>query len=57
MLIQVQSRMEAELIGRNELLDRLCKRMSETERQVKDAKKRYIDQASGYKGKRNYSDR
>lgn len=57
MLIQVQNRMEAELIERNELLDRLCKRMSETERQVKDAKKRYIDQASRYKGKRNYSDR
>lgn len=57
MLISVQSRMETDLIERNELLDRLSKRMSETERQVKDAQKRCVDQASGYNGKRDYSDR
>lgn len=57
MLISVQSHMEADLRERNELLDRLSMRMSETERQVKDAQKRCVDQASGYNGKRDYSDR
>lgn len=56
MLISIQSRMEADLIERNELLDRLSKRMSETERQVKGAQKRFVDQA-GYNGKRDYTDR
>lgn len=52
----VQSRMETDLIERNELLDRLRKRVSETERQVKGAQKRYTDQASEYNESLGYSD-
>lgn len=48
--------METDLIERNELLDRLRKRVSETERQVKGAQKRYTDQASEYNESLGYSD-
>lgn len=48
--------METDLIERNELLDRLRKRVSETERQVKEAQKRYTDQASEYNESLGYSD-
>ncbi|KIY36136.1 hypothetical protein I305_00988 [Cryptococcus gattii E566] len=47
-----QSRMEADLIERNELLDRLSMRMSETERQVKDAQKRCVDQEVSFEAER-----
>nr|KIR50416.1 hypothetical protein I312_00356 [Cryptococcus bacillisporus CA1280] len=47
-----QSRMETDLIERNELLDRLSKRMSETERQVKDAQKRCVDQEVSFEAER-----
>lgn len=48
--------METDLIERNELLDRLRRRVSETERQVKEAQKRYTDQASEYNESLGYSD-
>lgn len=48
----VQSRMETDLIERNELLDRLRKRVSETERQVKGAQKRYTDQETAFETER-----
>lgn len=54
--LSVQSRMETDLIERNELLDRLRKRVSETERQVKEAQKRYTGQASEYNESLGYSD-
>ncbi|KIR77117.1 hypothetical protein I306_05901 [Cryptococcus gattii EJB2] len=47
-----QSRMEADLIERNELLDRLSMRMSETEKQVKDAQKRCVDQEVSFEAER-----
>lgn len=47
-----QSRMETDLIERNELLDRLRKRVSETERQVKGAQKRYTDQETAFETER-----
>lgn len=49
--------MEADLVERNALLDRLRKRVSETERQIREAQKRYADQASGYNENLGYSDR
>ncbi|WVW84016.1 hypothetical protein I302_106043 [Kwoniella bestiolae CBS 10118] len=39
-----QSRMEADLEERDELLDRLRKRLSEAERQARESQKRYIEQ-------------
>lgn len=48
--------METDLIERNELLDRLRKRVSETERQVKEAQKRHTGQASEYNESLGYSD-
>ncbi|KIR55619.1 hypothetical protein I315_01492 [Cryptococcus gattii Ru294] len=47
-----QSHMEADLRERNELLDRLSMRMSETERQVKDAQKRCVDQEVSFEAER-----
>lgn len=44
--------MEADLVERNALLDRLRKRVSETERQIREAQKRYADQETAFEAER-----